>query len=113
MVMWVIRVFSPVQSFYELLVSAGATVRVHDPFVNFWEEVGCEPEKNLPEMFTGGVGIVVVTTGHTMYRSGQTVDVLMQQEPMWVYDTIGLFSTEQIKRLQQKHMVIVLGRGDL
>jgi nucleotide sugar dehydrogenase len=105
--------FSPVQPFYELLVSIGATVRTHDPFVNLWEETGCEPAQELSEAFGEKTDIAVVTSGHTMYKNDQTVDVLMQQERMWVYDTIGLFSAEQIVKLREKHTVIVLGRGDL
>ena len=105
--------FSPVHPFYELLVNAGAVVRTHDPFVSLWEETGCEPAQELSEAFGEKTDIAVVTSGHTMYKNDQTVDVLMQQEPMWVYDTIGLFSAEQIVRLREKHTVIVLGRGDL
>jgi UDP-N-acetyl-D-glucosamine dehydrogenase len=105
--------FSPVQPFYELLVKTGASVRTHDPFVEIWDETGCRPEQGLTEVFKGKTDIAVVSAGHTVYKKDETVDKLMEQQPMWVYDTIGLFSAAQIERLRERHTVIVLGRGDL
>jgi len=105
--------FSPVQPFYQLLVKTGATVRTHDPFVEIWEETGCRSEQGLTEVFKDKTDIAVVSAGHTVYKKDETVDKLIEQEPMWVYDTIGLFSAAQIERLRKRHTVIVLGRGDL
>ena len=105
--------FSPVQPFYELLSKTGASVRTHDPFVRLWEETECEPAQELSDALGDSTDIVVVTAGHSLYKKDETVELLLQQDPMWVYDTIGLFSAEQIERLRSRHTVIVLGRGDL
>jgi len=105
--------FSPVQPFYELLRKAGASVRTHDPFVDHWEETGCSPASDLSKAFRDPADIAVVTAGHSVYKRDESVDELMRRPPMWVYDTIGLFSAAQIERLRERHTVIVLGRGDL
>jgi len=54
-----------------------------------------------------------VSTGHRVYQEDETIKSLLECSQMLIYDTIGLLSTRQINNLQQKHKVIVLGRGDL
>jgi nucleotide sugar dehydrogenase len=106
--------FSPVEPFYRCLISAGALINVHDPFVSDWKETEIAPYANLGEALDTGPDIVVISAGHSMYRKNGTIDLLLEKkEQMWIYDTIGLLSNEQIKKLQGVHRVIVLGRGDL
>jgi hypothetical protein len=57
--------------------------------------------------------IAVICAGHRLYRREETIEALFARNSMWIYDTIGLLSAEQIKKLREKHTVIVLGRGDL
>jgi nucleotide sugar dehydrogenase len=105
--------FSPVYSFYRWLDSTGALLTAHDPFVKTWTEVGIQPCNELQDALETKPAIVVITTGHRLYRQEQTITVLLACEPLWIYDTIGLLSEQQIAVLRQKHTVIVLGRGDL
>ena len=37
----------------------------------------------------------------------------MAMNPIKIFDTIGLFSEDQISVLQGKHSVSILGRGDV
>jgi len=105
--------FSPVESFYRCLSAAGAVITVHDPYVEHWPETGITPAVGLASALATEPEIVVISTGHKMYRSGAAIEALLSCAPLWVYDTIGLLSGEQIAALLQKHRVIVLGRGDL
>ena len=57
--------------------------------------------------------LIVVSAGHTEYKSSDTIEQLLRLAPSQIFDSIGLFSDEQILLLQQKHAVSVLGRGDL
>jgi nucleotide sugar dehydrogenase len=105
--------FSPVESFYRRLVSAEAVVSVHDPYINHWSETGLVPFTDLDEALKINPNIVIISAGHSLYRRQETIEKILACKPMWLYDTIGLFSAEQIAGLRQKHHVIVLGRGDL
>jgi nucleotide sugar dehydrogenase len=105
--------FSPVELFYRRLVFAGAVVSIHDPYVNNWTETGLVPFTCLDEALNTDSDIVVISTGHSLYRRQETMEKLFEHKPMWLYDTIGLLLSEQITGLRQKHHVIVLGRGDL
>jgi hypothetical protein len=57
--------------------------------------------------------IIIISTGHTIYKNQKTIDILYNLDSAFIYDTIGLLSADQIKYLQQKHTIKVLGRGDL
>jgi UDP-N-acetyl-D-mannosaminuronate dehydrogenase len=105
--------FSPVEPFYRCLIQAGACVSAHDPYVTSWSEIGIRTFMNISDAFSTTPDIVVISSGHRLYREDATIDLLFSQYPLWVYDTIGLLSAGQIKRLQEKHKVIVLGRGDI
>jgi nucleotide sugar dehydrogenase len=105
--------FSPVEPFYRCLLQAGAHVSAHDPYVASWPETGMRPFIDISDAFNEQPDIVVITTGHRLYQEETTIDLLLSCDSLWVYDTIGLLSAVQIKKLQEKHTVIVLGRGDL
>jgi nucleotide sugar dehydrogenase len=105
--------FSPVEPFYRYLVQAGACVSVHDPYVSSWPEAGIEPIADISAALEIQPDIVVISTGHQLYQQEKVVGLLFSRDPLWIYDTIGLLSAVQIKKLQGKHTVIVLGRGDL
>jgi UDP-N-acetyl-D-mannosaminuronate dehydrogenase len=105
--------FSPVEPFYRCLKEAGAGVSVQDPFVRHWPEMVIDPLADLPAALAANPNIVVISTGHSQYKEERTIEKLLACEPFWIYDTIGLLSPAQIKQVQEKHKVIVLGRGDL
>jgi nucleotide sugar dehydrogenase len=105
--------FSPVEPFCRCLLATGAAVSAHDPYVASWPELDMKPLQILSEALSGQPDIAVISTGHHMYQAEETMEALLRCKPMWVYDTIGLLSAEQIAKLQQKHTVIILGRGDL
>lgn len=105
--------FSPVEPFYDCLLRAGATIDAHDPLVRDWEETGIRPKADLQEALASRPKLVVISAGHREYGSRETIAQLMGCPPLWIYDTIGLLSPEQIAELKSKHTVIVLGRGDL
>jgi nucleotide sugar dehydrogenase len=105
--------FSPVAPFYQCLLAAGVRVSAHDPYVSRWPEAGISPYARLSDALADQPDIAVISTGHRAYQQQETMDRLLSCKPMWIYDTIGLLSSAQIKDLQTKHTVIILGRGDL
>jgi nucleotide sugar dehydrogenase len=105
--------FSPVELFYRRLVSAKASISAHDPYVRDWRETGIRPEVFLSNALAVDPHITIITSGHRCYKQEETIAALLAAKPMWVYDTIGLLSQEQLSKLREKHTVIVLGRGDL
>jgi nucleotide sugar dehydrogenase len=105
--------FSPVEPFYRCLCAAGGNITAHDPFVTEWRETKIKPFADIDEALKIEPDIVVISTGHTLYQQDKMIKTLLACKTMWIYDTIGLLSAEQIKALRQKHTVIVLGRGDL
>jgi UDP-N-acetyl-D-glucosamine dehydrogenase len=103
---------SPVSLFYDCLISAGAEVSLHDPYVPYWSEKDRKVSPFLTSATIKGHDVVVIATGHRFYAEAETIEILLGAEPLLVFDTVGLLRQEQLDRLGQKHTVKVLGRGD-
>jgi len=105
--------FTPVEPLVKLVREAGSTIKLHDPFVSYWEEQKCGVESDLFSVLESNPDLVIISAGHTAYKSSKVILKLLEMESTNIYDTIGLLSNEQISLLQEKHNVSVLGRGDL
>jgi UDP-N-acetyl-D-mannosaminuronate dehydrogenase len=58
--------------------------------------------------------VVVITTGHKDYRNNETLlQKLVRKPAAFMYDTIGVWTSDEIKSLREKHVVKVIGRGDI
>ena len=69
---------------------------------------------HLDELLKQSYDLIIVTTGHKDYRNNASlINKLVSQQPAFVYDTIGILTDDEINALQSKHIVKVIGRGDL
>jgi UDP-N-acetyl-D-mannosaminuronate dehydrogenase len=105
--------FTPVEPLVKMVRDTGAEILLHDPFVSYWEEQKCDVDSDLNTVLNSTTDLVILSTGHSQYKLKSTVDKLMALNPLLIFDTIGLFSKEQLLILQSKHKVSVIGRGDL
>ncbi len=105
--------FSPVELLFVLVKNTGAKILLHDPFVTFWEEQNCSIESDLSKVLNSDPDLVIISTGHNVYREEHTIKKLLEIDACKIYDTIGLLDQGQISKLQTKHYISVLGRGDL
>ena len=105
--------YSPVETLFELIKNQTEKRKLHDPFVDFWQEKKLIVECKLEDVITSELDMIIISTGHSLYKKESTIDILMSIPPTNIYDTIGIFSESQLTLLQQKHKVSVLGRGDL
>lgn len=106
--------FTPVQGLFERLVEAGSDVTLHDPHIVYWEEKELRVNNNLTELLQQSYDVVIISTGHKEYRNSPSlIKTLLGHPASFVYDTIGVLTNEEIKTLKEKHIVKVIGRGDL
>ena len=105
--------FTPVEKLVRLVKDAGANTVLHDPYVSYWREIDRRIESCLDTVLSLDVDVIVISAGHSEYKSSKAIVKLLERESIKIYDTIGLLSNEQISLLQEKHEVSVLGRGDL
>jgi UDP-N-acetyl-D-glucosamine dehydrogenase len=105
--------FTPVETLVTKVLAAGATIQLHDPFVTFWEEQKCDIESDVYAVLRSKPDLVIISAGHSEYKSSKVILKLLEMVPSFIYDTVGLLSNEQISLLQEKHKISVLGRGDL
>ena len=104
---------TPVSLFISCLEDAGATVVCHDPFVGFWPERDQAVTQDLGNVLSTNPSIVVIGTGHKQYTLESTISLMMDCNPMTIFDTIGLLTARQIVILSKRHVVSILGRGDI
>jgi nucleotide sugar dehydrogenase len=105
--------FTPVNLFVTCLEEAGASVVCHDPFVAFWPERERVVAQDLGVVLAANPSIAVISTGHKQYTLDSTISLLMNCNPLTIFDTIGSLSERQIELLATRHVVSVLGRGDI
>jgi UDP-N-acetyl-D-glucosamine dehydrogenase len=105
--------FTPVETLLELVRNSGSKTIIHDPFVSYWDEKKCFVEVDLDLVIATNPDLIIISTGHSIYKHQSTVNKLMEISPTHIFDTIGLFGPDQISTLQSKHKVSILGRGDI
>jgi UDP-N-acetyl-D-glucosamine dehydrogenase len=105
--------FTPVEPLVEMVRETGAEIILHDPFVSYWEEQKCDVRADLAAIIAMNPELIIISAGHSEYKSPSVILKLLEAEPTNIYDTIGLLSSEQISLLKDKHLVKVLGRGDI
>ena len=105
--------FTPVDTLVEMVRNSGAEIVLHDPFISYWEEQSCDVRSDLATIIESNPELIIISAGHSEYKRPKIMLKLLEAEPTNIYDTIGLLSNEQIALLQEKHVVSVLGRGDI
>ncbi len=106
--------YTPVQGFFERLEKAGSNTTLHDPHVAYWEEKELAVNQDLDTLLANDYDVVVITTGHRDYRNNpKLLATLLGKPKMFIYDTIGVLTNDEIRELGTRHTVRVLGRGDL
>ena len=105
--------FTPVETLVNMVREAGAKIKLHDPFVSYWEEQKCDVEPEISVVLESNPDLVIISAGHNVYKKESTIEKLMGIAQTQIYDTIGLLSSDQILTLQLRHQVSVLGRGDI
>lgn len=105
--------FTPVEKLLQLVERAGANTLVHDPFISYWDEISRDVECCLDQVLSQEPKIIIISAGHSEYKSENTINKLLEMPATKIFDTVGLLNDDAIKLLQSKHIVNVLGRGDL
>ena len=105
--------FSPVHTLVNLIREQTDRIQLHDSFVSYWEEQDCVVESDLFRILDLDTDLVIISAGHSEYKTKDTLNKLMMMEPMFIYDSIGLFSPSVLKELRGKHKVSVLGCGNI
>ncbi len=106
--------YTPVEGLYDQMEAEGCSVSLHDPHVKYWEEEDTWVSPDLDALLKDDYDIIAITTGHKEYRNNENlVDRILSKKKLFFYDTIGVLTNDEIKKLKTKHTVKVIGRGDL
>jgi len=105
--------YTPVETFYNLCREHDANISLHDPYVGFWEETNQKVSADFDVLCEEKFDAIIISTGHKFYSSKECINKILSMDSMFLFDTIGVWNEETIEKLSEKHIVKVLGRGDL
>ena len=106
--------YSPVEPFYEYLLEQGANVSLHDPYVEYWEEKSVIVASDLNIQLQSNLDIIVFCANHGNYTNNEKlVQTILKKQKLFILDPIGILSQAEIDLLKKRHIVKVVGRGDI
>lgn len=101
--------FSAAEAFYRQLISNGAEVTVHDPYVEYWHEVNLALSKSLP--LPKDYDAVIFCVGHKKYTDMDVGNWLGAARPL-IYDCDYVLSKTTLTALSKLGVqVYSTGRG--
>jgi UDP-N-acetyl-D-glucosamine dehydrogenase len=106
--------YTPVEYLHDYLQKAGCEIEVTDPYVEYWEEKKAKVSQDFLSLLKQDWDIIIFSTGHDEYKdNAELMNLIQNQHYVFVLDTIGHLTEEEIKTISKKHRVRVVGRGDL
>jgi nucleotide sugar dehydrogenase len=105
--------FSPVEPLFRLLKTHSCEIIVHDPYVRVWEELGIHTSSELEDVLLINPDLIIISTAHSKYKSDDFISKLMSLQDCKIFDSVGLFSNEQISFIRKKHKISTLGKGEI
>ena len=104
--------FSPVETLYRLIKSDTSFIKVHDPYISRWEELGVDVFSDLDDVLTSDTDIIIISTAHSSYSSEELISKILCLPRCKIFDAVGLFNKKQILSLKDKHEISLIGSGD-
>lgn len=109
--------YSPVERFYDYLISEGSKVSIHDPYVTYWEEKNIYTDFNhcrFEDLKLNEYDIIIFSTAHGEYSSStQLISLLKTLDKKFIIDLVGVLNEFDIKQIKNKNNIKVIGRGDI
>tara|TARA_Y100000741_G_scaffold365141_1_gene359624 strand:- start:3655 stop:5145 length:1491 start_codon:yes stop_codon:yes gene_type:complete len=105
--------YSPVEPFYLNCIQNKAIVDVHDPYVQYWQEINLKVSQDLDEKLEKSWDIIVFTTAHSEYKNSKIISKICNMSNVRILDTLGVLKQKDISMLNKNNTVKVLGRGDI
>ena len=105
--------FSPVETLYRLIKSDTSFIKVHDPYISWWEELSLDVFSNLDDVITSDTNLIIISTAHSSYNSEDLITKILSLPKCKIFDSVGLFDKKQILSLKDKHEFSLIGSGDV
>ena len=72
--------FSPVETLYKLVMTETVKIKLHDPYVKFWEEQNVEVSNVIDEVIRESLDLIIFSTAHNQYNSDNFILKIMDLE---------------------------------
>jgi len=102
--------FSPVEKLYELLIKDGYEIKLHDPYISYWEETNKKITKSIERFLLEKHDLVIFSTAHKEYASQEMIKNIESNNETIFIDTVGILS-EYFRANSHKLNLHQLGSG--
>jgi len=99
--------YTPVELLFDELVSLGAEVHLHDPYLSFWEEKKLNVEKKLTAK---NIDIIIVSVRHKQFGGDDYFSYINSVKPEYILDTLGCY-LGSLEKFREEIHVKIIGRG--
>ena len=91
--------YSPSETFYRAAISKGANVTVHDPLVEYWQELDMKVSQELPK--PDGFDAIIFAVAHEEYLTLDLETWLGDARPL-VFDSNNVLGENRLEKLQKR-----------
>tara|TARA_A100001015_G_C14767505_1_gene623883 strand:- start:391 stop:807 length:417 start_codon:yes stop_codon:yes gene_type:complete len=100
---------SPSESLYKKLVKKVNGIDCHDPFVSYWEDLGLNMLKELPDFVN--YDLIVLAVAHKFYLKLNYTKLMPKNGKTALFDTNGILSKSTVNKVNKmKIPLITIGR---
>ena len=104
--------YSPVEMLYNKLYEASAKIKLHDPYIKFWEEVKLDVNTNIESFMDENFDIIIFCTRHNVYLQDEKFNVWLNTlSNKTIFDTNLVLNAERISLLKKNNTVKIIGNG--
>lgn len=82
---------SPVELLYDELLSSGARIVLHDPYVAFWQEKKISIACQIEDLEVNSLDVVIIAAAHQAFLSQRYIRFINNLKPKLMLDTVGCF----------------------
>lgn len=106
--------YTPVELLCKELENRNFSVSLHDPFINYWEEMERAVSSNLEEVIDIKYDAVILATSHSEYQDNEKLNNWITENPdMIIVDANKVLTDKQVKKIRVFNKLKIVGRGDL
>ncbi len=104
--------YSPVEILYNNLIKSSAIIKLHDPYIQYWEEVKIDVDTDIESFINDSFDIIVFCTRHNIYLHDDKFNSWLQSlTNKIIFDTNLILNEDRIHLLKNNNIVKIIGNG--
>jgi nucleotide sugar dehydrogenase len=104
--------YTPVEILYNKLIKSSAVIKLHDPYIKYWEEVNIDVDTDIESFINDSFDIIVFCTRHNIYlHDDKFNNWLNSLTNKIIFDTNLVLNEDRIHLLKKNNILKIIGNG--